>query len=105
MDTLSFRLEEAAGLSLPELCVRAAFLHELCVRAILHDPAASKHDDAVEGCHGGEAVGHHDRGAAAHEVPENLSSSFVSVVLPDPERPTRPTRWPGAISRFRSSKT
>ena len=47
----------------------------------LINPAAGKHDDAVEGCHGGEAVGHHDCSAAAHEVSEGFLDKGLGLAV------------------------
>lgn len=40
--------------------------------AVLHDTSLGQHDDAVEARHGGEAVGHHDGGAALHKARKGL---------------------------------
>ena len=40
--------------------------------AVLHDAPLGQHDDAVETRHRGQAVGHHDGGAAFHEPAQSL---------------------------------
>ena len=75
------RLEEGPGLAVPEALVGVARPAELGVGAVLHDGTLLQHHDAVEGGHGGEAVGDHDACAAAYEALEHVLRGRLALAV------------------------
>src|SRR5437660_924713 len=64
-----------------ETVIQATEHQQLLVRALFHDATAVQDEDAVRALDGGEAVGDHDRGPAAHEAVEGLLDEEFALVV------------------------
>jgi hypothetical protein len=74
------------GLHPIERGVAAAFVDQLVVRSVLHQPPAIDGDDAVAAAHGGEAVGDDEDGASLRAVESYLTLYLGLWNIAFPER-------------------
>src|SRR4051794_17779433 len=79
-------MDERAGMSALEFRalerrVSATTIHELRVRAALHDAPLFHHDDFVGVLDGAQAMCDDERGAIAHELDERLLDATLRLVV------------------------
>ena len=62
-------------------CIATAFVDQLVVRSILHQPAAIDGDDAIASAHGGQAVGDDEDGAALGDARHVVLNDALALVV------------------------